>query len=374
MRRARLLMATVLVAGAVFPAAAQETGFGPSPALPPPKTSLIPTVNVARVDRWPAGEKPDAGRGFTVERFADGLDHPRWLYVLPNGDVLVAETNAPPKRDHGRQGLRHEAGAEDRRRRRAQRQPDHAAARRRRRRRGRDAQRLPAATCTRPSAWPWSATDFYVANTDAVVRFPYQPGQTEDRRPSGIKLADLPGGPINHHWTKSLVASPDGTKLYVGVGSNSNVAENGIDAEESRAAILEIDRATGAAQRLRLGPAQSRSGWTGSPRPSALWVAVNERDELGDDLVPDYMTAVQPGAFYGWPYSYYGQHVDTRVDAAAPGAGRQGDRSRLRPGRPHRFAGTDLLRRRCLSRALSRRRLHRPARLLEPLARRPATR
>ena len=159
-------------------------------------------------------------------------------------------------------------------------------------------------------------SEFYVANADAVVRFPYEEGQTEITAP-GTRLADLPGGPINHHWTKSLVASSDGSKLYVGVGSNSNIAEIGIEAEERRAAILEIDRATGRSRVFASG-LRNPVGMDWQPQSGALWVAVNERDELGDDLVPDYMTSVREGGFYGWPYSYFGQHVDQRVQPQRP--------------------------------------------------------
>jgi glucose/arabinose dehydrogenase len=315
MRRVRLLLATLLAAGAVFPAVAQETGFGPSPVLPQPKTSLIPTVNVARVDRWQAGEKPEAARGFTVERFADGLDHPRWLYVLPNGDVLVAETRAPPSETKGVKDFVMKqvqkvvgAGATSPNRIILLRDADGD---------GRaETRSVFLSELNSPFGMALVGNEFYVADTDAVLRFPYQPGEIRIDG-DGIKLADLPGGPINHHWTKSLVASPDGAKLYVGVGSNSNVAENGLDAEKDRAAILEIDRATGGAHVFASG-LRNPVGMDWQPQSKALWVSVNERDELGDDLVPDYMTAVQQGAFYGWPFSYYGDHVDPRVDPQHP--------------------------------------------------------
>jgi glucose/arabinose dehydrogenase len=158
--------------------------------------------------------------------------------------------------------------------------------------------------------------DLYVANTDALVRFPYQDGQTEITAPA-TKVVDLPGGPLNHHWTKNVIASPDGAKLYVTAGSNSNVGENGMPAEEGRAAIWEVDRATGQ-HRVFASGLRNPNGLGWEPTTGVLWTAVNERDEIGSDLVPDYMTSVQDGGFYGWPYSYYGQHVDARVEPPRP--------------------------------------------------------
>ena len=226
----------------------------------------------------------------------------------------------------------------------AERQPDHAAARRATATASPRCGRSSSRASSRPSAWRWSANDFYVANADAVVRFPYEQGQTEITAP-GTKLADLPGGPINHHWTKSLVASPDGSKLYVGVGSNSNVART---AWRPRSAAPPSSRSTAPpASRASSPPAcATRSAWTGSPQSGALWTAVNERDELGDDLVPDYMTSVRDGGFYGWPYSYYGQHVDARVEPQRPDLVAKAHRPRLRAGRAHRLARPRLLRRR----------------------------
>ena len=158
--------------------------------------------------------------------------------------------------------------------------------------------------------------DLYVANTDAVMRFPYAEGETQISNP-GSKVADLPGGPLNHHWTKNLVASPDGSRLYVAVGSNSNVGENGLDQEEQRAAILEIDPATGASRTFASG-LRNPVGMSWHPQTGVLWTVVNERDELGSDLVPDYLAAVKDGGFYGWPFSYFGQHVDERVKPQRP--------------------------------------------------------
>ena len=208
--------------------------------------------------------------------------------------------------------------------------------------------------------------DFYVANTDACSASPIgraRPGS----RAAGTRLTDLPAGPRNHHWTKTIVAGPDGTRLYASVGSNSNVAEHGMAEEEGRAAIWEIDRATGA-KRLFATGLRNAVGLAVEPQSGMLWAAVNERDELGSDLVPDYMTSVSRGGFYGWPYSYFGRHVDTRVKPAAAGPRRQGARPRLRARAAHRFARPRFLPGRAARAALCRRRLHRPARLVEPKA------
>jgi glucose/arabinose dehydrogenase len=316
MHRTATLLAGVLALGA--PAAhaqTADTGYGPNPKLPPPDEGLLPTVNIAPATGWAEGQQPRAAEGFAVAAFADGLDHPRWLYVLPNGDVLVAETNSPPKETTGLKNFAMKqvqkvagAGTESANRITLLRDADQD---------GRPETRsVFLQNLNSPFGMALVGDDFYVADADAVVRFPYQEGQTEITAP-GTKLADLPGGPINHHWTKSLVASPDGSKLYVGVGSNSNVAENGIEAEQRRAAILEIDRATGRSRVFASG-LRNPVGMDWQPQSGALWVAVNERDDLGDDLVPDYMTSVREGGFYGWPYSYYGQHVDARVEPQRP--------------------------------------------------------
>ena len=276
----------------------------------------------------------------TVNAFATGLEHPRWLHVLPNGDVLVAETNAPPKPEDakGVRGWIIEAadGEGGRRRSRAPTAsrccatPTATASPRRARRSSK--------ACIRRSAWRWSDGDFYVANTDAVVRFPYAGGRDAHRRAAGTKLVDLPAGPLNHHWTKSLIASRDGTKLYATVGSNSNVAEHGMEVEEGRAAIWEIDRKTGA-HRVFASGLRNPNGMAWEPETGALWTAVNERDELGSDLVPDYLTSVKDGGFYGWPYSYFGAARRRAREAAAAGPGGDGDRARLRARRAHRVAG-----------------------------------
>jgi glucose/arabinose dehydrogenase len=286
-------------------------GTGPRPVLPPPERNLIPTVHVATAVGWPDGAMPTPAPGFAVQAFARGLDHPRWLHVLPNGDVLVAETNAPPKPEDGKgikgffmKLLMKNAGA--------------AVPSAERITLLRDADGDGVAEIRSvflqglhsPFGMALVGDTFYVANADAVVKVPYHAGDTAITT-TPVKIADLPGGPINHHWTKSLVASRDGRHLYAGIGSNSNVGENGMDAERDRAAILEIDPATGATRVFASG-LRNPVGMDWQPDSGALWVAVNERDELGSDLVPDYMTSVRDGGFYGWPYSYYGQHVDTR--------------------------------------------------------------
>jgi glucose/arabinose dehydrogenase len=294
-----------------------EQGYGPQPTLPAPKSTWIPTINVATAVGWPAGEKPKAASGFAVTAFASGLDHPRTLFVLPNGDVLVTETNAPPKPDDGK-GVRawaqsffmRKAGA---------RAP---SANRITLLRDADGDGVAETRSVfleglnSPFGMALAGNDFCVANTDAIMKFTYRDGDTRITSP-GVKLADLPAGRINHHWTKDLAASPDGTKLYATVGSNSNVGENGIEAEASRAAILEIDIATGSSRVFASG-LRNPNGPSFQPQSGALWVVVNERDEIGSDLVPDYMTAVKDGGFYGWPYSYYGQHVDARVTPQRP--------------------------------------------------------
>ncbi|WP_395405000.1 PQQ-dependent sugar dehydrogenase [Pseudoduganella sp. UC29_106] len=314
--RAALLSLFLLAAGAAaqpqYPA-----GFGPNPVLPEPKKQLIPTVNVAPTAPFQGTDKPVAASGFTVTAYARELDHPRWVYVLPNGDVLVAETNAPPKPEDakGIKGaiMKHQmkkAGAVTRSANRITLLRDM----------GPDGVAKTRETFLQGLNSPFGMVlvdkEFYVADTDALVRFPYQEGQTSITAP-GTKVIDLPGGPLNHHWTKSLTASPDGRFLYVTVGSNSNVAENGIEKEEGRAAIWEVERASGKSRLFATGLRNANGmGW--EPTTKTLWTVVNERDELGNDLVPDYLTSVKDGAFYGWPYSWYGQHVDERVKPQRP--------------------------------------------------------
>ncbi|MCW2248720.1 glucose/arabinose dehydrogenase [Azospirillum fermentarium] len=292
-------------------------GTGPEPVLPPPNPTLFPTVRIATATGWPAGAAPTPAAGLRAAAFAADLDHPRWLFVLPNGDVLVAETNAPPKPDDtgGIKGwimglVMGRAGAKTPSANRITllRDTDGDGVA--------DSRSVFLEGLNSPFGMALAGPDLYVANTDAVLRFPYTPGQTRITEP-GTKVADLPAGTINHHWTKTIIASPDGRRLYATVGSNSNVAENGMAVEEGRAAIWEIDLDRGT-QRLFATGLRNPNGMAWEPVTGALWAAVNERDEIGSDLVPDYMTAVRDGGFYGWPYSYYGNHVDGRVTPPRP--------------------------------------------------------
>jgi glucose/arabinose dehydrogenase len=316
--RCLLGLAPIFVSGcggaAQFPVTA---GIGPKPLLPPPNISPIPTINVVKAIGWSPNQTPIPAPGTRVNAFARGLDHPRWLYVLPNGDVLVAETNAPKRPEDGK-------GIKGWFFRYYQRKAGGGVPTPNRIILLRDADGDGVAETrtvflsglNSPFGMALVGGTFFVANTDAVVRFPYHIGETHISA-APVKVSDLPGGKINHHWTKSLIAAPDGGRLYVGVGSNSNAAENGIDAEEGRAAIWEIDPATGS-HRVFASGTRNPVGLAWEPDTGKLWVSVNERDELGSDLVPDYMTSVRDGGFYGWPYSYYGQHIDSRIKTQRP--------------------------------------------------------
>ena len=297
------------------PTASPADTVGPSPRMDPVAKKLIPTVQIAPAKGWPAGSKPGAAADVAVNAYAAGLNHPRWLYVLPNGDVLVAETNAPPKPDDGKgikgkvmktvQG-RAGAGVPSANRIVLLRDADGDGVA--------ETKSVFLDKLNSPFGMALVGTTLYVANTDAVVKFPYVAGETRITA-VGTKVTDLPGGTINHHWTKNIIASADGTKLYATAGSNSNVAENGMRAEEGRAAIHEIDLATGQKQLYAAGLRNPNGMAWESGR---LWTVANERDELGNDLVPDYLTSVKRDAFYGWPYSYFGQHVDDRVRPQRP--------------------------------------------------------
>ena len=292
-------------------------GFGPNPQLPEARGGLLPTMKIAPAIGWPAGQMPTPAAGLRVQAFASGLDHPRWLYRLPNGDILVAESNAPPKPPEKSGGIRGwiqgkvmaraGAGVPSANRITLLRDADGDGVA--------ETKAVFLENLMSPFGMVLVGDRLYVANADAVVSFPYVAGQTTITA-LATKVADLPAQ-RNHHWTKSLVASPDGSRLYVGVGSNSNVGENGMEEETNRAAILEINPATGAT-RVYASGLRNPVGMDWNPQSGALWVAVNERDEIGNDLVPDYMTSVTPGGFYGWPYSYYGQTVDTRVEPQNP--------------------------------------------------------
>jgi glucose/arabinose dehydrogenase len=315
----RLAVLLVAVAGLGLAGCDDHAGdpkkqIGANPALPEVQQYLMPPIQVAKVIGWGKDETPAVPQGLQIQALATGFQHPRSLYVLPNGDVLVVESNGPkapiyrPK-DIITGWVQSFAGAK-----------------------AKDANRITLVR-TKGDGTPELRTvfldhlnspfgvalvgnDLYVANTDAIVRYPYQDGQTSITA-AGTKLTDLPGGPIDHHWTKALLASPDGSKLYVGVGSNSNIGENGIGAEYERAAIWEVDRTSGA-HRIFASGIRNPTGLQWEPETGKLWAIANERDEIGPDLVPDYLTSVQDGGFYGWPYSYYGQHLDPRIVPQRP--------------------------------------------------------
>ena len=299
------------------PAPSPAATLGPNPAIATPDKKLIPVVQMAEAKGWPAGATPTAPAGVQVQAFASGLVHPRWLYTLPNGDVLVAETNAPVRPEDGKgikgrvvRKMQAKAGA-------AVPSPDRITLLR-------DADGDGVAELKTefltglhsPYGMALIGDDLYVANTDAILKFHYASGATQIAG-AGTKLTDLPAGEINHHWTKNIIASQDGSKLYATVGSNSNAGENGIDAEQGRAAIWQVDVASGEKHLFATG-IRNPNGMAWVPGSDTLWTVANERDELGDDLVPDYLTSVKQGAFYGWPYSYYGQHLDARVQPPRP--------------------------------------------------------
>ena len=295
---------------------AVAAGTGPDPALPSPNTSLLPTVSVADAVGWPAGQRPTPAPGLEVAAFAEGFDHPRWLAVLPNGDVLVAESSAPP--EAGTKGLRgliktyfaKKAGA--------------AVPSANRITLVRDADgdgRADVRTVfldglASPFGMALAGGHLYVGNSGSLVRVPYRDGDTQATA-APETVAELPAGTYNQHWTRNVIASADGRTLYVAVGSASNVGEHGLDEEVGRAAIWAVDVATGA-HRVWADGLRNPVGMAWEPTTGALWTAVNERDELGSDLVPDYVTSVREGGFYGWPWSYYGDHVDARVEPRRP--------------------------------------------------------
>lgn len=296
---------------------AEDATVGASPTLPEPTQTTFPTLKIATATGWPEGARPNPAPGLAVTAFATGLNHPRALLVLPNGDVLVAESNAPERPDDGTgiKGIimravqkRAGAGVQSANRITLLRDADGDGVA--------ETRTVLLKDLYSPFGMALVGDNLYVANADAVMRFPYHEGVTEITE-AGVKVTDLPGGPINHHWTKGLVASQDGTKLYASVGSNSNAAENGIEKEEGRAAIHEIDLPTGS-KRLFASGLRNPVDMAIEPQSGALWTVVNERDELGSDLVPDYLTSVKDGGFYGWPFSYWGQHVDKRVKPEKP--------------------------------------------------------
>lgn len=287
-------------------------GIGPEPLLPQPKTTLFPTVNIATAVGWSNGAKPKAADGLVVNLYADHLQHPRWLYELPNGDVLVAESSAPAslKSEFSLRGwvasmfmAKAGAGVASANRITLLRDANKDGVV--------DEQKIFIEDLNSPFGMALVGDYLYVANTDAVVRFGYKLGQTKITD-KGTKILDLPAGSINYHWTKNIIASQDGTKLYITVGSNSNIGERGLNNEVGRAAIWVFDIYSGE-HRIFASGLRNPNGMAWELKTNSLWTVVNERDEIGSDLVPDYLTSVQDGGFYGWPYSYYGQHVDARV-------------------------------------------------------------
>ncbi|MDP2075231.1 sorbosone dehydrogenase family protein [Hydrogenophaga sp.] len=320
--RPLLLLPTVLASVLLLGACAESAklsvaqGTGPNPTLPEPATTLIPTVNIAPAKGWPAGAAPVPAAGLRVGAFASGLDHPRWLMVLPNGDVLVAESNAPPK-PAGTTGVmdwiagqvmkRAGAGVPSANRITLLRDANGDGVA--------DTRSVLLRDLRSPFGMALIGERLYVANADAVVSYPYRSGDTTITAPA-TELVKLPAG-VNHHWTKNLLASPDGTTLFVAVGSNSNVGERGLEAEVGRAAIWAVDVKTGA-NRIYGSGLRNPVGMAWDAAGQTLWTVVNERDELGSDLVPDYLTSVKDGGFYGWPWSYFGQTVDVRVKPPRP--------------------------------------------------------
>ncbi len=317
------LIATIFAASAVTVCAMEtarlphSTGVGPNPVLLEPVKTILPTVNIAPAKGWTPEGRPIAAPGLSVNAFAQGLDHPRWLAVLPNGDVLVAETNAPPRPDEGKgpKGRvmklvmkRAGAGVPSANRITLLRDADGDGIA--------ETRTVFLDKLNSPFGMVLVGDRLFIANSDAIVSYPYTTGATS-LTASPAKLTDLPAGTRNHHWTKNIIANAAGTKLYATVGSNSNIAENGMAEEEGRAAIWEVDIATGQ-KRLFATGLRNPNGLGWEPSTGILWTVVNERDELGSDLVPDYLTSVRDGGFYGWPYSYYGQHVDDRASPPRP--------------------------------------------------------
>jgi glucose/arabinose dehydrogenase len=312
-----LLAAAALAGCAETSRLPERADVGPNPQLVQPVKSLIPTVKVADAVGWATGATPVAAQGLRVNALATGLDHPRWLHVLPNGDVLVAESNAPPKPENKEGGVKAwfmkmfmkkaGAGVKSANRITLLRDVDGDGVA--------EVRSVFMEGLFSPFGMALVGDQLYIANADAVVRVPYREGETKIAA-QPVRLTDLPAG-RNHHWTKALIASRDGSKLYATVGSNSNVAEHGMGEEEGRAAIWEIDTRTGA-KRLFATGLRNPNGLGWEPSSGVLWTVVNERDEIGSDLVPDYLTSVRDGGFYGWPWSYYGQHVDERVQPPRP--------------------------------------------------------
>jgi glucose/arabinose dehydrogenase len=293
--------------------------MGRNPRLPEPSSSIIPTVNIAKASYWPEGVMPHVKDGLSINLYSKALIHPRWLYVLPNGDILVAQSNKQsPKKTQGLKDLvagyimkRAGAGVDS---------PDKITLLRDNNDDGKAELANDFLTGLHsPFGMTLIGNDLYVANTDAVMRFHYEPGTlfVDTKKYPPEKIVDLPEGDINYHWTKNIIASLDGTKLYVTVGSNSNIGENGLQQEQDRAAILEIDLKT-KQKKLYASGLRNPNGLAWQPETNQLWTVVNERDELGNDLVPDYLTSVHDGDFFGWPYVYYKNNKDPRVKEEMP--------------------------------------------------------
>nr|WP_235919476.1 sorbosone dehydrogenase family protein [Aureimonas psammosilenae] len=298
--------------------AAQQ--IGPDPVLPEPEQSLLPDLKVAEVVGWNGDAKPTVPDGLTVAAYAKDLANPRTVYTLPNGDVLVVQSRGPAGEPVSRpkdfirgwiMSIAHGGGGEP------QKESNLITLLRDTNRDGQVDERHDILTrLSSPFGLAWVDDTLYVATTDGVLAYPYRLGETAITAPPRV-VTPLPGGPIDHHWTKDLALSPDGRFIYASVGSNSNIVENGLEAEKGRAAIWQIDRQTGAARVFASG-LRNPNGLTFQPGTDTLWAVVNERDELGPNLVPDYMTSVKDGGFYGWPWSYYGNHVDVRVHPSKP--------------------------------------------------------
>ena len=301
-----------------------EAGVGPNPQRPAPNKTLIPTLKIAEASGWNDTAGPTAASGFKVVALARGLDHPRWVYTLPNGDVLVVESNKPPKEPGAPQAekdlfdkakgvvqglVMKRAGAEvpSANRITLLRDADNDGVA--------ETRNVFLQGLNSPFGVALVNGELFIANADALVKVPYADGQTASTAVP-VKVTDLPAG-INHHWTKNVIASRDGAKLYVTVGSNSNIGENGMQAEEGRAAIWEVDTKSGQKRPFASG-LRNPNGMAWEPDTNVLWTVANERDEIGSDLVPDYLTSVKDGGFYGWPWSYYGGTVDARVQPQRP--------------------------------------------------------
>jgi glucose/arabinose dehydrogenase len=325
MRSAFKICALALTCGSALTLAAcnDDSSFnpqdqvGPNPPLPEPQQFLFPPMHLSKIVGWKEGEKPTVAQGLKIEALATGLQHPRSLYVLPNGDVLVVESKSPGVQPIDRPKDLIMGWIESKVTSGGDTGPSNRITLLRYGDDGRPQTRTVFLDHLHsPFGVALVGSDLYVASTDAIMRYPYKTGDTAISD-AGTTLTPLPGGPIDHHWTKSLVASRDGSLLYVGVGSNSNITENGLEAEKNRAAIWEVDRANGR-WRIFASGLRNPNGLTWEPESGALWAVINERDELGDNLVPDYLTSVKDGGFYGWPYSYYGQHLDPRVQPQRP--------------------------------------------------------